>query len=273
VPQPEILQWHVTWSTRGRLPVAPDEARRRAIVRAIVGRARDWLVLFAVVDDHVHVWLLGEYEAMARVLRSLEFALRALAAAPLAARHVEPVESRSHATRLVPYLLSQPDHHAIGAPAATWSGTSAADLLGARDIGGWRSRVWDALPRLRLRVVHSAIGLPEVPLVPAPDGVVAARGVDRLVGTSAAALAAPPDLDGRADECLTALGAAAHLAAHAGFLQRDLANAVGRSREAVNRATARDVPAAVIRTVRLRIALEVAAESAVVGAAAAAEQR
>jgi hypothetical protein len=166
--QPEILQWHVTWVGRGRSPLAPDEARRRLLVRELVARGGPHLVLFCLVDDHVHVWLIGTLAELKKAIRKLGFGLRALAATPLRAPHVERVEQRSHAEALVPYLLTQTEHHGLGVHPAAWSGAPLADLLGARQLEGWRPRLWDALPRHPLLAIHAAVGLPNQLRPPPP---------------------------------------------------------------------------------------------------------
>ena len=65
-----------------------------------------------------------------------------------------------------------------------------------------------------------------------------------------------------------ALRAAAVLAAGAGFRQGALADAAGRSRETVNHAAQQPTPEPMLRTVRLRVALEIAATGAAAAAAA-----
>ncbi len=176
--EPHVLQWHVTWSTQGRRPIAPDEARRRALLRAVVDRTGAVLVLFSIVDDHLHVWLIGGRPALVAAVRSIGYALRALAAAPVQAPHVEPVERRGHAEWLVAYLLTQTTHHGIATHPAAWSGAALPDLLGARRIGrGARS--------------------------------------EALVVAAGAAFAAGPDLTGRDAENVLAIGVAARLGRHA----------------------------------------------------------
>lgn len=259
--QPKFEQWHVTWAAEGRLPVAPEEERRRALARGIVSRAKDTLVLFAVVDDHIHVWLYGTREKLARAVRALDFLVRGLAATELEEPHEERVRKRRHSENLFPYLLTQTEHHALHVHPATWSGAAAADLLGARDLG-WRSRLWDALPKLTRRDVHAAVGPSEVELVPASDEEIAARGLERLVSAAAAAFAAPAGLAGKSPASVLALRVAAQLAREVGFLQRDLAALVGRDRGSITRLLATPAPPKAIRTVRLRVALEIAAATA-----------
>ncbi len=244
--------WHATWSTRGRLPVAPDEAARRALVREIVARAGTALVLFCVVDDHVHVVLLCDREALSRVVRALGYTLRSRC---VEAPHVRAVGRRAHMEHLVTYLLTQTVHHGLAAHPATWSGSAAPDLLGARDVG-WLPRLWDVVPRLRLRDVHLALGLPAVRLEPADDDALRAAGPAALAAACSAAFGADPALEGRAPEVTRAITAAAKLAREVGVPLAHLAEAAGRARETVSRAADRDVPDRDLRTLRLRVALD-----------------
>ena len=174
--------------------------------------------------------------------------------------HIEPVARRGHSEWLLRYLLTQTTHHGLPTHPAQWSGACVADLLGARSLG-WRSRLPDALPRHRLRDVHAAVGLPLAPLVPAGDTAIATLGVAGLLVASAEAFAAHPTLGDRRAESVCAFAAAAVLARAAGLSLTELAARAGRSRESASRAASRPLPDAVVRVVRLRIALDQAAAS------------
>lgn len=245
----EKLQWHVTLATRGRQPLVLDDASRLTLLRELVARAGAVLVLFAIVDDHIHLWLLGPGDALATALRSITFAL----ATPMQERHIEVVESRAHARRLVPYLLTQPDHHGLGVPSAGWPGGCVADLLGARTLAGWTPRVSALLPRLRLRDVHAAVRLPVTPLVPCPIDAVAALGCEGLIAAAAATYAADPPLLGKEAHVVRAVEAAASLARQAGLPMGRLAELLGRTREATSRAASR---ATSVEALRKRITLD-----------------
>lgn len=264
--EPEILQWHVTWSTKGRLPVAPDEARRRALVRMLAVRAASTLVLFSVVDDHVHVWLMGARKELVATVRTLRHALRALAAAPLDPPYIEPVSRRSHAEWLVAYLLTQNAHHGVAIHPAMWAGAALPDLLGARLLGPWRplTLLWEALPRLTVGDIHAAVGLPEACLVPASDAELRALGPGRLLEAAAAVFAAGPALENRDAENVLAVAAAARLARDVRLSLTAIATAAGRTREAVSRGASRPVTEAALASIRLRVALDRAAIGAIV---------
>lgn len=238
------LQWHVTLATIGRQPLVPDDATRLALMRDLATRAGAVLVLFAVVDDHIHLWLLGSETAMRAALRNITFLL---SATPMQERYVEPVENRSHARRLLPYLLTQPAHHGLSVASAAWPGGCVADLLGARAIGGWTPRVAVVLPRVRLRDVHAAVGLPVRPLAACSLEEVSALGVERLAAAAAATFAADPKLVGKAPHVVRAVEAAASLARDAGLSLSALADHLGRTRETTSRAASRAVPTEAVR--------------------------
>jgi hypothetical protein len=214
------------------------------------------LVLFAIVDDHVHLWLVGDAAALSRAVRAMTFLLRAQSNAAVEPAYVELIRRRSHAEALVPYLLTQTTHHGAGGHPATASGMAAADLLGARDIG-WAPRLWDVLPRLVRREVHAAVGLPPVELSPATDAHIARFGLERMVVATAAAFGAPTTLMPNTRAAQLAVAVAWHLGAKAGFSQQEVAGALGRSRTTLWRsAEGEPVAPKAVRTARLRIALE-----------------
>jgi hypothetical protein len=129
------------------VPIVSDEPSRRALARELVARCGTSLLLFAIVDDHVHVWLRGAHAELVRIVRSLGYLLRAVALGPVEAPFVEPVRTKGHMESLVPYLLTQTQHHGLDVHPLRWSGTAGTDLLGARDIG-FTSRLADVLPRV-----------------------------------------------------------------------------------------------------------------------------
>jgi hypothetical protein len=262
----DVPMWHVTWSTVGRHPIAPDEAARRALVRVLVERAAKVLVLFCVVDDHVHLVLLCDDDTRRKVVRAVGYALRTASKVPLQEPYVEPVETRTHAERLVPYVLNQAEHHGLGVASAAWSGSCLPDLLGARDVG-WKSQLWKALPRLRQRELYTAVRMPAVRLGPVSDAVVRAAGPTGLAAAASAAFGVDPALSGRSDETALAVAAAAHLARAAGLPLAALAAALGRERASVSRAASRPVDERALRTVRLQLAFR-AAVAAIPAAAA-----
>ena len=69
---------HLTWATISRKAAFPTEQARRAVTRAMAAAAGKVLVLFALVDDHVHAVVAVEPGGLRRVQASLSRVLSAL---------------------------------------------------------------------------------------------------------------------------------------------------------------------------------------------------
>lgn len=252
--------WHVTWSSEGRHPLAPEEGVRRELVRTIARVAPKAVSLFCVVDDHLHVVFFCKKEELGRYVQRASLAFRPRAATPLAQAYVRPVRDRSHMEWLaVAYILRQPVKHGLSARPATWSGSCFADLIGARVLPGLELRIADALPRWRLRAAYEAVGLRAERLSAAPDDLVRRLGATRIVAAASFAAGAHPELHGMGEPEVIARRAAVSLAKAAGLGTGEIAWALDVTPQAVNRLAGRDVPAALVKAVRLRLALEEAA--------------
>ncbi len=244
---------HLTWSSAGRAALFPDEAHRRLALRTLARVAGEETVLFCLVDDHLHL-VATEGGPLSRAVL---LALRGVAAAELDPAHVRPVKGRSHLEWLVSYLLTQVDKHGLAHHPALSTGSFFADLVGARALfPGLPGRFRAQLPRFRLRQCHNIVGLPQQPLVPADDEAVRTAGPARLVAAAASALAAGPDLSGKAAERVLARRAAACLGAVAGIGTAELAWALGQPARSVRRLQDEVPEASVLTSVRLRLALE-----------------
>ncbi|MES2640320.1 MAG: hypothetical protein V4850_12580 [Myxococcota bacterium] len=248
--------FHLTFATRGRQPVAPDESIRRALVRVIVRVAGISLVLFCVVDDHVHVVVLCTREVAGRLAQSLVLALRGASPVPVRAADITPVNSRPHMVELLRYVLTQSEHHGLAAPAALWSGSCFPDLVGARVIEGWRYNIREALPRFRRRDAYVAVGLPAEPLEPVSIARVRELGAWRLAEAAAGAVGVGPTLIGRAAPVVAARRVVVQLGLHAGIGPSEIGAALELTRWGVSRLGAGPSPAAEVRATRLRLALE-----------------
>ena len=248
--------WHITVYSPRRKNLFPDEVGRRAAVRAIARIGGHVLLLFCVVDDHVHVVVVGSSALVTNLRRALVLSLSKLAGEALAS-HARSVESRAHLVRLVTYLLTQPSHHGITVPLASYSGSCFQDLIGARIVDGFSPLIARELPRLRGTSLYSAVGLPPTPLAPADLDVVRAAGAWRVTTAAFAALAAGPSLTGRSFLGTRARRAAAQLARHAGIARSDVAWALEVTRQRVGQLVAGpEVPAAVLRAARMQLSLE-----------------
>jgi len=253
--------WHLTLSSDGRVPLFPDEPRRRAAVRRLARVAGGDMALFGVVDDHVHLVVLATRARAGRIAQSLMLSLAKVADAKLDPSRIRAVDTRSHLQWLVRYILTQLTHYGVDAQPALWSGSCFQDLVGARQLAGLKLRIREVLPRLRTRDMQAMVGLDEAKLQPASNDAVRGAGAVRLVNAAAAALAVGPELRGNKPEVVQARRAAIQLASAVELSLSELAWALGLTQRAVLRLRKPAVPAATLTAVRLRLALESAVQA------------
>lgn len=248
--------WHLTFASAGRHALFPDEAGRRAAVHKLAMVAGQEMVLFCIVDDHVHVVVLETRTRTGRLARAIVLSLGSVAATQIESARIRPVETRSHLQWLVRYLLTQTDHHGLTLHPALWSGSCFQDLVGARVVPGLRIRIREALPRLRLKDVFQMVGLAPVKIQPAPNEWVRSAGAGRLVAIASAALCAAPALTGNPPTVVTARRAVAQIAHEADMAVAEVAWALGVSARSVRRLLVPEVQGVVVRSVRIRLSLE-----------------
>lgn len=195
--------FHLTYATWGRTPLFPDPRARRAFVRALVAHFPT-LVLFSLVDDHLHVVIAGDVVGPAGLLLRM---LRHHSQQRIEPARVTPVDGRAHLERLVGYLARQGEKH--GVAGASWldEGGCAVDLLGARVIGFDDGRLWQHLPRRDEGWLRGQLGLPPLVAID-PRAVAPARVWEAAL---AAHLAEP---EGRARATVRARVATVRLCAH-----------------------------------------------------------
>ncbi len=251
----------LTFASTTRHALFPEEWRSREALHVIGRVVGGRVVLFALVDDHLHVVLLCERAETGIHARALLLALRPVAAVELAPAHVSEVRGRAHLEWLVRYLLEQPAHHGVPVHPALTTGSCFPDLVGARCVPGLALQLGAALPRYRLRDAYAIVGLPLERLEPASDDQIRALGARRLVEAAAFAGAAGPDL-GLGDVSVTVRRVAAHLALQAGLHLDELAHAMGTTRDATRKMGRRDAAPELVAATRMRIALDAAAASA-----------
>ncbi len=249
---------HLTWATIGRQSAFPTEAARRRVLRALATAVGDVLVLFALVDDHVHLVVRVEEARLRRVQGAVTRVLNSRSDAEFAAPYARPVTTRKHMTTLIGYCLGQFEHHGLADDPATATGSCFPDLVGARRLPGLTLQLDAALPRVRLRAVYAAVGL-DTALKPAADEDLRALGPARFAELVAQTFSIAPGFAGQTEDVVAARGAAAHLAAQVGLRPRDVAAALGVSPSAANRLAKKPADAGDLRAVRLRAALEAAA--------------
>jgi len=259
----------LTFASTTRLALFPEEQRRREVLHVLGRVVSGRVVLFAVVDDHLHVVLLCEPEETGLAARALLLALRPVAAVAIAPAHVSEVRGRDHLEWLVRYLLEQPAHHGVAGHPALTTGSCFPDLVGARVVPGLSLQLAAALPRYRLRDAYPLVGLPPERIEPASNPQIRALGAHRLVAGAAQAAAAGPEL-GLGDVSVRVRTVAAHLAAQVGIPLDELAHALGTTRDATRKMGRRAADPALLAATRTWLALEAASASAGSAAAVAA---
>jgi hypothetical protein len=232
-----------------------EEARRRAVL-ALARVAGGALALFCIVDDHVHLVIVGCRERAANLCRGLSLAFRRFAEGPTARPHHRAVRDRGHLTSLVDYVLGQPAHHGLPGHPALWTGSAFLDLIGARHMPGLELRLREVLPRLERGRLLGAVGLGGVDLRPLPLEQVRRLGAFALPDAAAAALVAPAGLRGNTPPARLARLAVVGLARAAGIPPSEVTAALGIRPRSVRRLDARPVPPGLLEVVGMRLALE-----------------
>ncbi|GDX82590.1 hypothetical protein LBMAG42_44010 [Deltaproteobacteria bacterium] len=250
--------YHITWATQGRQPAFPAEEARRAVLRALASVGGRDIVLFAIVDDHVHLVVIASPARLRRLQGALSKVLNNRSAAPFSPPFVKEVVTRSHMNALVGYCLNQFAHHGLADDPATATGSCFADLIGARRLPGLSLPISTALPRFRLRDAYEAVRLGDE-LGLADDAELRRLGAARLAELVAETLGVGPGFAGNKAGVAEARRVAARLALDAGFRPRDIAEPLGITAIASARLAARPVEEADLRAVRKRVTLIAAA--------------
>lgn len=247
-----------TQAIDGRRAIARDEDERRRCVSELVSTAGARLLLFSLVDDHLHAVLRGD--RLGYLVRDLQGVLsRVRPDLKLDDAHVKEVDGRSHLTSLVHYLLRQPDKHALaGVHPALYSGSCFQDLVGVRILEGFDLRGLRAeLPRLSVKDLCPTVGLPPEPLTPASDDLLRRVGAARIADLAAATLGvAATHGPGRDRATVRARALAARLAIRLDFTPREVARVLGVVVRVVQRASGRAADPKAELALRRRLTLE-----------------
>ena len=248
--------FHLTLAVRGRLVFARNEAERRRSVREIVRLGANRLLLFCLVDEHLHTVLGGlRIGYLGRDLRRLLARLQP--GVDVARPHVRLVDNRAYLGRLVDYGLRQPVKHGLSDLPALWTNSCFQDLAGARLLPGFDPRLLACeLPRLRLREVFASVGLAPLALEPACDEELRRAGAARLVDLAAGVHAVGPELTGRSREVVAVRALAARVATAAGLPASEVAHHLGLGAHAVRKLARRDIDPRASTALRRRLALE-----------------
>jgi hypothetical protein len=251
-----MILLHVTWSADGRHPLFPDEALRRCAVRKLAEVGRDCLIVFCLVDEHIHTALMGEPATLDRRMRAILRSMRALAVVPLDGPRVKVIEDRTHLENVAGYVLRQPEHHGLPVHSALWSGGCVPDLMGARLVPGLTLRLSDALPRHTQRDVLEAVGLPPRRLDPPVPEALRLLGAGALYEAACAALCVVPEGGCHAAGEVMARRAALALARECGMPLAPVAAAASCPERSARRLAAAPLPPDVRQAVLRYLALE-----------------
>jgi hypothetical protein len=247
--------WHLTFATDGRLPLFTDEGAIRRAVLALGAVAADEILLFAIVDDHLHLVVRCDVARRGRIECAVSLALRPLVSAPVGTPNVRPVLTRSHLRWLVTYLLTQARHHGLAAHPALATGACFQDLVGARVVHGISARpLREALPRLRCTELCEIVEVR--PPVRLGDDAIRSLGLGRLLQVASATLAAPPELAGRTALVVEARRLAAELACMVRVSRTEVCWALGLTRQGLHKLAGRPAAPAALAALRMRLALE-----------------
>lgn len=214
-------------------------------------------ILFAVVDDHVHVVLVGELAQLIRVKTGLSRAFNARSVVRFDPPFVREVTTRAHLLSLVRYCLTQAEHHGIAGHPAVATGSCFADLVGARRVPGLSLPLSAVLPRLQRRELYEAVGFAGE-IAPASPDALARLGAEGLCELVAATMCLPPGLRGNTGRVADARRLVARLAAAAGMRPTEAARALEITPTAAARLGERPVEAGLEQAAHQRLALELA---------------
>lgn len=251
---------HVVIASRSRRALARDESERRALVRALARVTAGRLLLFNLVDDHLHAVVRAPWpgrmgDVIHRVLRARRPDLK------LKRPHVEPVGDQDHLLTLVKYVIRQTARHQLGAasgPAmALWTGSCVQDLLGVRVLPGFDAApLRSELPRLGQRHLVELVGLPVVRIDPADDLELARLGPASIVELAAAVWAVGPELRDKSPPSVAARALALRVASLVGIPLRATAGLLGVGVRAAEKLARRDVSPRALTALRRRLTLE-----------------
>jgi hypothetical protein len=249
-----LLWWHITMAAARRGTWFVDPPVQLAIVRAVARLGGGALLLFCVVDEHLHLVCYGTREQVGRIAGAISQTLtKRLKVVGMEPCRTREVDGRSHLQNLVPYVLTQTVHHHIPVHPAPWRGSCLADLVGARRLPGFDpGAIARALPRWDVEErALSAAGLGNAPLEPASDEQLRALG-PAAVWKAAAAAVGRVGLEGNERSEVAARVAYAHLAKD----WKEARNAAGLSEAGWSRLTQRTPDPGLIEAIRRRVALD-----------------
>jgi hypothetical protein len=247
--------FHLTFASEGRMPLFTTEPKRCAGLHALARSARGKLVLFCIVDEHVHVVLAVASRADAgHVGRALRRSLQNAAGVALGPAFIRPITTRSHAEWLArTYIIAQPKKHGLPDHPALYSGSCFQELVGARQLVDLRIEA--LLPRFDVRDVLTTVGLPRRLVEPLEPDAIRRLGVGRVLDASMSVLALA-ELTGRSRPSVSARRVAVQIADEVGIARSEIGHVMNLRPRSVRKIAALDTDVTVSRAVSIRLALE-----------------
>ena len=248
--------WQLTIATDTRHALFPSEARRLASIFTLVRVFQEILVMFCIVDDHVHLVVLSSRERLGHISRMFKLCMAAQAAAPTAPVRTKAIEGRRHMESVHRYVLRQPSHHGLPGHQALWSGSCFPDLVGARWIPGAALRIHDVLPRIRPADACRCVGLDPKEVIAFTLEEVRAAGAASLVSAAAAACGAPQEMTGGRATTSRARRCACTIARRAGIPTGEMAWALNVHPGSVRKCVSVSIPEPALEATLMRLGLE-----------------
>jgi REP element-mobilizing transposase RayT len=248
-------RWHLTYSSDGRFKIFPDEAeRRKAIVR--LSRMDIVLLLFCIVEEHLHAVNKTEPSRAGRQAQAIQSAMQPLVDAELLPAFKRLVKDRGYLAWLIRYHVRQPIKHKVKEHAALWSGSCFQDLVGARYVPGLALPLGKSLPQYNVTTVLSHLDLVPSSVAPLGNDAIQALGAKRLAAAAASAVAAGPRLDNRRTESVHAKRMAALVAREVGISDDEITWVLPITKRWVRCATPQQGDDKRLKAIRIRLALE-----------------
>jgi hypothetical protein len=208
------LAFHVTARLFDDRVITPTTSNRRRLARSILRFGKEsGLLVFAIVDTHLHAALVCSREAAGRFIWRTELSAQALFryGVPFERARIRRITDQKHLANAFRYVLRQYQRHGLEMD-PFFDGTALPDLLGFRAGNAWLpGRVRQLLPRVRREELLEIVGdidfdgLP-TSFSPLREAALAALGISDLhvptipaaSARAAAVHAAGPSLGGTA---------------------------------------------------------------------------
>jgi hypothetical protein len=255
--------WHISLATTDRMPLCKGERGLRKSVHLLARIATKVMLLFCIVDEHLHLVSSGDIESTRRLRQALHQSFNVHVEKPLAKPWYGPVKDRKHLLSLVRYHVIQVAKHKVqGAHPALWSGSCFQDIVGARVIEGLELLAAERLPRQQMAALAcKEVGLAGFVPRPVSSTVLRELGMARIKAAASAALAADPAMKGMTRTEILARSAAAQLGQLAGFAKSEIRWTLELTKQSLwAMLKKRSAPPEQLNAVGTRLALEVEVE-------------